>query len=73
MVGDKTQLPLVVLSDSKINNFSSLLQMLFQWLKLLGQPLVLHNRQYQMVDAIGSIVLMLFYSSQLANGLGIEI
>lgn len=46
MVGNKAQLSPVALSDSKTNSFSSLLQMLFQQLKLLSQPSVLLNKQY---------------------------
>lgn len=74
MVGDKAQLPPVVLSHNKTKGFSSPLRMsLFQRLNLMGQPSVLLNEQYRMVDVMGSMVLTLFYSSQLTNAPGTNV
>ena len=74
MVGDKAQLSPAVLSDKKTNSFWRPLRLLFfQRLKVLGQPSVLLNEQYRMVESIGTIVSKLFYSNLLSNAPSIAI
>ena len=68
MVGDEAQLYPILLSDEKINVFRRPLRLsLFQRLKVLGQPSVLLNQQFRMVDSIETMVSKLFYSNLLSN------
>ena len=70
MVGDNAQLPSVILGDDNVNGFVRPLQiLLFQRLRLLSQPMVLLSEQYRMVNKIGTMLSILFYSSQLTNAL----
>ena len=70
MVGDEAQLSSAVLSDKKTNGFWRPLRLsFFQQLKVLGQPSVLLNEQYRMVESIGTMVSKLFYSNLLSNAL----
>ena len=74
MVGDEAQLFPMVISNENNNSFWRLLRLsLFQWLKMLGQPSILLNKQYRMVSKIELMVLTLFYSCKLVNGSGTAI
>ena len=68
MVGNKAQLFPVVISNQSNNSFWRPLRLLFfQRLKILGQPLILLNKQYRMVSKIRSMVSTFFYSCKLVN------
>ena len=68
MVGDEAQLSSAVLSDKKTNGFWRPLRLsFFQQLKVLGQPSVLFDEQYRMVESIETMVSKFFYSNLLSN------
>ena len=74
MIGNEAQLFPVVISDEHNNGFWRPLRLsLFQRLKMLGQPLILLNKQYRMVSQIGSMVSSLFYAGKLVSGPGTAI